>query len=492
MKKRDEFRNRIHFSAPRGWINDPNGFSHFGGVYHLFYQHNPYDSVWGPMHWGHAISENLVSWRHLPIALAPSEPYDRDGCFSGTAVEVDGKHLLVYTGHRILKGDEAPAGDCFRQVQCVAVGDGESYRKIRGNPVIGSNLVPPEGSRSDFRDPKLWREGAQWYLLVASRGEGPGGELLLYRAEDLEHWEYVGVALHGAGSFGTVWECPDFFVHDDAEVLIWSAKHVPREGCRYRNSYSSVYSVGKLYRAIGSFSGSRAEQLDYGPDFYAPQTLRAPDGRRILIAWMQMWDRSIPTDDLKLGWAGSMTIPREVEVEGDVLIQRPIAELDQCRSNPRQVDEEISGERSYRGIHGHSLELQVRFENIDASELIVVVKAGDREQTVLSFEVAQRILTLDRSRSGLEIRSTTDGSADVQRYCCELESYSGTLTLHIILDRSSCEVFADGGRKVLSSTVYPAEQSDGVRFIAQGGRARLRCEAWDLSRPELPSSRSHR
>jgi len=475
----DDYRNKLHFSASSGWLNDPNGFSYYSGVYHLFYQHNPHGTAWGPMHWGHAVSRDLIRWRHLPIALAPGEAYDRDGCYSGTAAEHNGKHILMYTGNR--RVSHSPSST--RQVQCLAVGDGTHYRKLHGNPVIGSELVPPGSSTSDFRDPKLWREGETWYLLVASRGAGVGGQLLLYKASDLERWQYVGVALHGGGCFGTAWECPDFFSLAGRELLIWSTQNVPENGCAYRNSYSSVYAIGSLNRETARFDGCAPEILDFGPDFYAPQTVRTPDGRQILIAWMQMWERTMPTDELKQGWAGSMTIPRELEILGDALIQRPVRELEAYRRNPRRIEDRISGERSYRGIRGHYLDLEVSFVDIDAAEVGITLKRGQTEKTLLTFVVAGRTLTLDRSRAGHDIRSTVSDAHDVQRYCCDAGLADGRLDLRILLDRSSCEIFADGGRKVLSATLYPAVESDGLTFFARGGSARLRCRAWDLSLP---------
>lgn len=480
MNGRLDFRNSFHFSAPSGWLNDPNGFSWYDGAYHLFYQHNPYASTWGRMHWGHASSVDLVRWSHLPVALVPGESYDSDGCFSGTAVEHDGKHILMYTGNSNAR-DEI-AGRAGWQVQCLAVGDGETYRKMARNPVIGSDLVPRGSSSADFRDPKLFREGDNWYCLIASRDEERGGELLLYTARDLAQWRFVGVTAHAGGTYGPVWECPDFFALGSAEILVWSPQEVPQKGCRYRNPCSSVYSVGRLDRGRGDFSGSAPELLDFGPDFYAPQTLETPDGRRVLIAWMQMWERTIPTDQLGHGWAGSMTLPRELEIDDrGRLLQRPVRELEAYRTNRQRVNARIEGERSFAGLRGHRLDLSISFDDIDASEIGLALKRGGAEETLLTYEIASQRLTLDRTHAGCEIRSTSPSRPDCRLSCCDVDPNGKSLELRIILDRSSCEVFAAGGLRVITATLYPEEESDDIVFFARGGSANLRCTAWELS-----------
>lgn len=209
MSDREMFRNSYHFSARRGWINDPNGFSHFGGKYQLFFQHNPFGSDWGLMHWGHAVSENLLTWQELPIALAPGEEYDRDGCYSGTAIEDGGRQVLMYTGHvRLDRSDPHDPGG-VREVQCLAYGDGLRYEKSARNPVIGAELLPDGFSRSDFRDPKIWKEDGIWHCLVAGKAGDGRGRLLLFEGSDPERWRCAGTLALNDGMAGGMKECPD-------------------------------------------------------------------------------------------------------------------------------------------------------------------------------------------------------------------------------------------------------------------------------------------
>ncbi len=152
-----EERPDFHLSVRTGWMNDPNGFSYYKGRYHMFYQYYPYDTKWGPMHWGHAVSTDLLHWDYLPAALAPDEAYDRDGCFSGSAIELpDGRQLLMYTG--VVRTPQWNGGHCDIQTQCIAVGDGVDYEKCDCNPVLDSRDLPEGFSREDFRDPKMWKD----------------------------------------------------------------------------------------------------------------------------------------------------------------------------------------------------------------------------------------------------------------------------------------------------------------------------------------------
>ena len=170
-----------------GWINDPNGFAPYQGEYHLFFQYYPYDIKWGPMHWGHVKTKDFISWERLPVALAPDQEYDRDGCFSGGAVELpDGRHLLLYTGVRNERREDGSI-DSY-QTQCAAIGDGVDYEKVSCNPVIGSDQIPEGGSPFDFRDPYIWKEDGKYCLIVGNRGKDTSGDILLYESEDGLAW----------------------------------------------------------------------------------------------------------------------------------------------------------------------------------------------------------------------------------------------------------------------------------------------------------------
>lgn len=183
----------FHATPTIGWMNDPNGFSVYKGEYHLFYQYHPYSNEWGPMHWGHLKSRNLLCWERLPAAMAPDMPYDASGCFSGSAVELpDGRQMLMYTGVQRSRNPDGFIQEI--QTQCIAVGDGIDYEKYDGNPVLNEKDLPQGGSPVDFRDPKIWREDdGTYYAAVGNRTEDNSGAILLYRSMDGFRWELVRV-----------------------------------------------------------------------------------------------------------------------------------------------------------------------------------------------------------------------------------------------------------------------------------------------------------
>lgn len=302
-----ENRPKYHLTPRCGWMNDPNGFSFYEGRYHLFYQYYPYASKWGTMHWGHAVSKDLLHWEYLPCALAPDVFYDRDGCFSGSAVTLpDGRHCLFYTG--VTKAEEL-------QVQCLAFGDGTDYVKYEENPVISESLLPKGAYPKDFRDPKLLlSEEGGYELIVSSRAADGNGQLLLYRSEDLLHWEFVSVFLKNNDHPGVMWECPDLFSLDGKEVLIVS----PMAG-------QPEAMIGHIDREKQVFVPESIQRIDPGSDFYAPQTVLSPDGRRILIGWMQNWD-SVSELDPEADFICQMTLPRELRIEDGTLKQYPLRE----------------------------------------------------------------------------------------------------------------------------------------------------------------------
>jgi sucrose-6-phosphate hydrolase SacC (GH32 family) len=292
----DPWRPAYHFTAPMGWMNDPNGLVQVGGTYHLFYQFHPFGMDWGPMHWGHAISTDLVRWAHQPIALAPTPGGpDAGGCFSGSAVDDGGVLSLVYTGH-------GPA-----QVQCLATSaDGRTFTKHPGNPVIAA---PPAGfAPADFRDPKVWRAEGRWWLVAGTKRDGKG-KALLYESADLRRWTFKAVMAESDGTEGAMWECPDVFALGDRHLLIVS----PNEGV----DRPKVFAItGTLDYATGRFTQESHRLVDHGFDFYAPQTFQDAGGRRILIGWMENWARKAwPTK--AHGWAGAMTVPRIVGLRAD-------------------------------------------------------------------------------------------------------------------------------------------------------------------------------
>lgn len=275
----------FHVAPQVGWINDPNGFSYYEGMVHLFYQFHPYSKEWGPMHWGHCVSSDLIKWEYYPVALAPDMKYDMDGCFSGSAIETDEGHMLVYTG---VTHEENDGKKNEYQNQCVALGDGKSYKKIENNPVINGEIMPQNFSREHFRDPKVWKEDDGYYLVAGNKTNDGKPQVVLFHSKDMYDWRYVSVLAEDVtGKYGTMWECPDFFEINGQYILIAS----PQDMCaddEFHNGNNSVYFIGNYDRDMHKFDYNKVYALDDGIDFYAPQTTLMPDGRRVMIGWSSL------------------------------------------------------------------------------------------------------------------------------------------------------------------------------------------------------------
>ncbi|WP_278438621.1 glycoside hydrolase family 32 protein [Pseudomonas oryzihabitans] len=468
-QRQDDWRPAYHLAPPAGWMNDPNGLVFFRGHYHVFYQHHPYSTQWGPMHWGHARSADLVHWEHLPVALAPDSEADRDGCFSGSAVVWDDTLYLIYTGHRWL-GTPGRDDEGLYQVQCLASSrDGLTFTKH------GVIIEPPDPALQHFRDPKVWREGDAWWLALGTR-EGDDPRLLLYRSTDLHRWEALGSALAGSRvADGYMWECPDLFRLGDTAVLLYSPQGLAPSGYARRNLYQTGYRLGRL-DATGRFRPHTPfVELDLGHDFYAAQTLEAPDGRRLLWAWLDMWESPMPSQ--AHGWCGMLSLPRELSLEGERLRQRPARELVGLRQAAQQYSTTgLRNECRLLPLRGDRLELQLELDlaGSDAERFGLALRcdATGQEQTRLYVDAQAGRLVLDRERAGCGVSGVRS---------IPLAAGQARLRLQLFLDRSSLEVFVDDGAWVLSSRLYPRPDSQGLALFAHDGQAAFgELQAWTL------------
>ena len=360
-QERDENkRPAFHVTPTTGWCNDPNGFSRFGDEYHLFYQYYPYENKWGPMHWGHCKTKDFIKWEELPCAMAPDMEYDGQGCFSGTAVEHEGKHILMYTS--VLEKDLEDGTHMVRQTQSIAIGDGETYEKVAENPVITADCLPEGSSPVDFRDPKIWKENDTYYMIVGNKNENQIGQVVLCSSKNLTDWKFETIlASNESGKIGTMWECPDFFQLGSKRVLICSPQDMKAQKYEFHNGHNSVYFLGDYDEKTHTFVKELPHALDYGMDFYAPQTTELPDGRRIMIAWMKSWDACvIPNSQV---WQGMMTLPRELELKDGKIWQTPVREIEKYHKNPCRYDHaEINQETTLCGIEGRTIDLTVLLE----------------------------------------------------------------------------------------------------------------------------------
>lgn len=437
------YRLHYHISAPVGWINDPNGFSFYKGEYHLFYQFYPYDSVWGPMHWGHVISSNLVNWEWLPTALIPEEEY----CFSGSAVVANDTMFLIYTAH-------IDDGNQVNQSQYLAFSDdGVKFEKYKGNPVMPR---APNGS-PDFRDPKAWRHGDYWYVIIGSKTDDGRGRVLLYKSYDLFDWDFLTVLGESDGKLGYMWECPDFFELDGKFVLLMSPQGIEPEGDRYKNLFQTGYIIGSFNYTTSEFTPEvEFQEIDYGHDFYAAQTTEV-EGRRYLVGWFNMWEA--PHQEEIDGWSGAMTIVRELELSGNRILMKPVENILELRE-----ERYIAGDWTINQDLDFDKTAEIIVEgNLNESVELLLTGSNGGQKIWLRWNAETKKVSVDRGNNDVRQVEWTPVEKNTWR---------------IFLDASSFELFCGEGEAVFSSRVYP----DGVWKVTNLSNQTLYVEAFRLKR----------
>lgn len=466
----DRYRPKYHISVPAGWLNDPNGLIFYKGEYHVFYQHYPHDTVWGPMHWGHAKSKDLIRWEYLPIALAPDMDHENVGCFSGSAIEHDGKLYLIYTG----AADDA--NGTHLQTQCVAYSeDGINFTKYEGNPVLTAADLPEDCqvNAGEFRDPKVFKKDDAFYMVVVAKAAA--GNILLYKSRDLLSWEYVRAIANGeGGNMGVMFECPDLFELDGKDVLITSPIAIKRSGHRFFNTSSTLYFGGKMNWETGEYAKECHDEIDIGTDFYAPQTLCDDRGRRIMIAWAQMWHRTMPTNVLRHNWAGSFSIPRALKWKDEKLMQTPVEELRAHRvDHVMYRGEKVEGVRRFDGVAGDVCELVVNVDMGDANNFSIAVLKTENEKVVIWLDDSR--ITIDRSCMGNPIL----GNESIPVNSRWIPYHKKTVKLDILIDKSIVEVFVNDGEYAMTVTAYPEGTAAEIEFFADGA-AVIDIDKWNI------------
>lgn len=445
-------RQKYHFMAQTGWINDPNGLIFYKGKYHFFYQYNPYGSFWDYMHWGHAVSDDMLSWEYLPVALAPSEDYDnhpKGGCFSGSAVVHDDKLWLIYTG-------TAYDGKGYVQTQNAAYSeDGITFKKYEGNPLIKA----PEGVPGDlFRDPYVWKHGDSFYMVLGA-GRNGMAQALLYRSENLTKWEFVNVLAQSRGEWGFMWECPSLFELDGKYVLSVSPMGAGERTC--------VYMVGDFSYETGIFVPQYTGEIDWGFHYYAPQPFRDEKGRTIMAAWANCWDWMPFFKDwgptYKENWCGFYNIPRVVTLNEDMtLSMKPIEEIEAARHDGK-AQENISVKDSLDIVKGYcyDAEMEIDLDRTDAESFTLILRRDGCFKTAVTYDLKAQEIRFDLTDSD----GWSSGVARAPLYLGD----SRKIDIRILSDRSSIELFNDEYRTNMSCNVYTVgEDEDNLLKVEKG------------------------
>ena len=481
----EQYRLAYHFSPEKNWMNDPNGLVYHEGLYHLFYQYNPEGTQWGNMSWGHATTQDLVHWNRLPLAIpmddsimifSGSAVVDKDNT-SGLCEGNDGCLVAIYTAH---------LSELQTQAIAYSNDNGTTWTQYEGNPVLNENM-------KDFRDPKVfWYETEKkWVMAVAVPQEQ---QIRFYESQNLINWQRTD-SFGPEGFVDGIWECPDLF-------------ELPIEGGTGSQwillvSHNTKDIGSTMQYFVGNFDGKKFTNanandlilsVDEGRDFYAGVTWNnAPNDRRLLIGWLNNWayGQEIPTE----GWRSAQSLVRTLHLqqfpEGIRLVQRPVSELQELRETVRHYGPAAINEGddflSLEDVRGTQMEIIAEFayEAIEtpaesdslASEFGIKVFEGPDQETVIGYDVASQSLFVDRTRSG----DTTFNDNFATRTIALMPSDSGTVKMHIFVDRSSVEVFGNNGYVVMSNRIFPDSQQDGVEAYTIGGTVTLQSlDVWSL------------
>ena len=438
----ENFKPVFHITADKGWINDPNGVVKFKGKYHVFYQHHPYSCEWGPMHWGHVVSEDLLNWSYLPYALTPGDEFDKSGCFSGSSLVVGDRLYVAYTG---FIANEDP--EKVIQQQCLAYSDdGVNFTKL--GLIIGKDKLPEGYASNDFRDPKLFKEGDTFYLLAAARKLDAKGRILLFKSLDLLDWEFVADVLE-EGSTGKMIECPDYI--KDLGLLTYCEQDQTVDGYKHLNINSTYYRHGQF--KDNKFISDSYDIVDYGFDFYAPQTI-ANDN--ILFGWMEMWARTYPTS--KYGFVGQLTVPRHVYVEDRKMLQKPV------------IFGKLSRKTRFFDKYVDKLSVGTLMLEIEGlKKLDIALRKGEGEVT--RFYLDKKDFVFDRSKSGEKIEGLEKDELSLKGIRKMPYMKKDKDVIYIVMDKYSVEIFVNG--LSMSNVIYPKNTSDAFEIKLKAKNAEL-------------------
>lgn len=476
VQKDEDFRPNFHFTPQKNWMNDPNGMFYLNGTYHLYFQYYPEDNVWGPMHWGHATSKDMVTWEEQEIALEPDE---KGYIFSGSAVVdhnntsgfgEEGKTpvVAIYTYHDP-KGAEAKRKDYQSQAIAYSLDEGYTWTKYEGNPVI------PNPGIENFRDPKVtWDDiHKQWLMALATTEK-----TLFYSSQDLKKWNKLSEFGENTGAHNGVWECPDFFPMkvQGSDETKWVLIQSLNPG-GYNGGSGTQYFIGdfdgKTFTPEENMKELEEKHdywIDFGRDNYAGVTwanVPDEDGRKLFLGWMSNWlyAEKVPTET----WRSAMTVARELKLvkEDDqyLITSQPVEELKKYRNTDHtKTAVNISGNKTV--LTSEDLDLasaEIRFNIKDLKDATYNFRLSNEggEEFIVSYDHAQKQFSVNRSHAG-----QTDFSEDfaAENSTAPRISDADSLDAIILLDRTSIEMFFDDGKTVITEIFFPNQPWNAFSF----------------------------
>ena len=453
----ETYRPNYHFTPPYGWMNDPNGMVYHNGEYHLFYQYNPYGARWGNMHWGHAVSEDMIHWRHLPVAIAPDE---LGAIFSGSTV-VD-KHNTAGFGKGAIVAFYTSAGQQQTQSIAYSLDNGRTFTKYAHNPVI------PNPGIEDFRDPKVFWYAPQnkWIMSLAT-----SQTITFYTSKNLKQWEKLSEFGENIGAHTGVWECPDLFPLVYEGKTKWVLFVSINPGGPNGGNATQYF--------IGDFDGTTFTPdplpyplwIDYGRDNYAGVTwsnIPESDGRRLFLGWMNNWDYGnvVPTHNFR----SAMTLPRELQLahngEHLVVASFPVKEVGEEREGASIIMDKLTEDTLHIGSdyynNGYVLSFTIKPNGLSIFDFTLQNNKG--EKIIYTFDTDKKTFIVDRTQSGLSDFSSNFATPLIKAPLTKKDSY----TIHIWVDKASTEVFVNGGELAQTNIAFPTEPYNQLKFDLRG------------------------
>jgi len=461
-QNRELYRPIYHFTPEYGWMNDPNGMVYKDGEYHLFYQYNPYGCMWGNMHWGHAVSKDLLSWEHLPIALAPD---GLGAIFSGSCV-VD-KNNTAGFGKDAIVAFYTSAGASQTQSMAYSLDNGRTFTKYAGNPIVTS-------SARDFRDPKVfWYELTQKWIMILAVGQ----EMQIFSSANLKEWSYESSFGEGQGAHGGVWECPDLI-------------QLPVKGTDQKKwvlicnlNPGGIFGGSATQYFVGEFDGHRfvnespalTKWMDWGKDHYATVTWsNAPANRTIAIAWMSNWEyaNDVPT----MQYRSANSVPRDLylyEQDGETyLASVPSEELLALRDKPvKKGSFKVNKVREVKKLlkeNSGAYEIEVKVKNVNANEFGFQLYNSKGEEVSFSYNLSTKQFSMDRAQSG-----KTSFSKHFAAVTSAPIKQQSTYTLRLLIDKCSIEAFDGDGKFAMTNLVFPSEPYNDMKFYSKDGSCQV-------------------
>ena len=460
---REKFRPVYHHTPVYGWMNDPNGMFYKDGVYHLYFQHNPYGSTWGNLSWGHSISTDLVNWKFEGDAITP----DAWGMiFSGSSV-VDYENTAGFGEGAVVafytSAKPSPWGDVQTQSMAYSLDNGETFIKYEGNPIVISD-------KRDFRDPKVfwYAPGKHWVMILAG-----GQEMDIYTSKNLKEWKYESSFGAKQGAHGGVWDCPDLveLPVEGTDEKKWVLICNINPGGPFGGN-AAQYFVGTFNgRKFVNEAPTQTKWMDWGKDHYATVTFSgAPDGRCIALGWMSNWQYQnvLPT----MQFRGSNTIARDLTLyrqDGELLLRcAPSPEIEQARKERVDI-KSFKTKDSYEipsllDDNGGAYEIDMTIKNAGASRIMFALSNSKGEKVNMYYDVMRKQFVMDRSESG-----KVDFSADFPAVTVAPVADTDNITLRLFVDRSSIEAFGDGGKFVMTNQIFPSEPYNKLSFTSWRG-----------------------